>query len=120
MWVGNASKAVRLPVATGDTGKLVAAAMAGLGIIFKPGYRYKKAGVTFLDLVAADQVKDSLFDWPDDARSVKRMRAIDELNKRFGRGTVGFGTAGERQRWGLRREFISPRYTTVWDELLRV
>jgi len=36
-----ASKAVRLPVATADTGKLIAAATAGLGIIFKPGYRYK-------------------------------------------------------------------------------
>jgi Domain of unknown function (DUF4113) len=33
---------------------------------------------------------------------------------------VGFGTAGERHGWKLRREFISPRYTTVWDELLRV
>jgi DNA polymerase V len=48
------------------------------------------------------------------------MRAIDQLNARFGRGAVGFGTAGERHRWKLRREFISPRYTTVWDELLRV
>ena len=44
----SASKAVRLPVATADTGKLIAAATAALGIIFKPGYRYKKAGVTFL------------------------------------------------------------------------
>jgi DNA polymerase V len=42
------------------------------------------------------------------------------LAARFGRGTVGFGTSGERQGWGLRREFISPRYTTVWEELLRV
>ena len=51
----SASKAVRLPVATAETGKLIAAATAGLGIIFKPGYRYKKAGVTFLDLVSADR-----------------------------------------------------------------
>jgi DNA polymerase V len=116
----SASKAVRLPVATADTGKLIAAATAGLGIIFKPGYRYKKAGVTFLDLVAADRVQGGLFDRPDDARSIRRMRAIDQLNARFGRGTVGFGTAGERHGWKLRREFISPRYTTVWDELLRV
>ena len=116
----SASKAVRLPVATADTGKLIAAAMAGLRIIFKPGYRYKKAGITFLDLVAADQVQGALFDRADDARSMRRMKAIDQLNGRFGRGTVGFGTAGERQGWGLRREFISPRYTTVWDELLRV
>ena len=53
-------------------------------------------------------------------KSLARMQALDALNARFGRGTVGFGTAGERQPWGLRREFISPRYTTVWDELLRV
>src|ERR1700689_3878636 len=88
------SKAVRLPVATIDTGKLIAAATAGLGIIFKPGYRYKKAGVTFLDLVPADRVQGGLFDRPDDARSIRRMRAVDRLNARFGRGTVAFGTAG--------------------------
>jgi DNA polymerase V len=37
----SASEAVRLPVVTADTGKLIAAAIAGLAIIFKPGYRYK-------------------------------------------------------------------------------
>jgi DNA polymerase V len=101
-------------------GKLIAAATAGLKIIFKPGYRYKKAGVTFLDLVAADQVQSGLFDRPDDARSVNRMHAIDALNGRFGSGTVTFVTVGVRPRWGLRREFISQRYTTVWEELLCV
>jgi DNA polymerase V len=48
------------------------------------------------------------------------MKAVDGLNARFGRGAVSFGAAGKRQPWGLRREFISPRFTTVWDELLRV
>jgi DNA polymerase V len=93
----NATKAVRLPVATADTGKLIAAAMAALGIIFKPGYRYKKAGVTFLDLAPAGRVQSGLFDQPGDARSIGRMRAIEQLNTRFGRGTIGFGTASERQ-----------------------
>ena len=106
-------------MATADTGKLIAAATAALGIIFKPGYRYKKAGVTFLDLVPADRVQGGLFDRPDDAARSRRMRAVDALNARYGRGTVAFGTAGERHGWKLRREFISPRYTTVWDELLR-
>jgi DNA polymerase V len=114
------SKALRLPVATADTGKLIAAAMTALGIIFKPGYRYKKAGVTFLDLAPSGRVQSGLFDQPDDARAVGRMRAIDQLNARFGRGTIGFGTAGERQAWSLRREFTSPRFTTDWNELLRV
>jgi hypothetical protein len=79
-----------------------------------------KAGVTFLDLVAADKVQGGLFDRQDDARSASRMSAVDQLNARFGRGAVGFGVAGERQGRGLRWEFISPRYTTMWDELLRV
>ena len=57
-----------------------------------PGY--KKAGVTFLDLVATDRVQGGLFDRPDDARSIRRMRAIDELNASFGRGAIGFGESG--------------------------
>jgi DNA polymerase V len=59
-------------------------------------------------------------DQPDDVPSLRRMRAIDQLNARFGRGTIGFGTAGERQAWSLRREFTSPRYSKDWNELLRV
>jgi DNA polymerase V len=70
--------------------------------------------------VPAGRVQSGLFDKPDDTRSIARMRALDTLNARYGRGTVAYGTAGERQVWALRREFISPRYTTVWDELLRV
>ena len=70
----SASKAVRLSVATADTGKLIAAATSALGIIFKPGYRYKKAGVTYLDLAPADRVQGGLFDRPDDALSIRRMR----------------------------------------------
>jgi DNA polymerase V len=116
----SASKSVRLSVATADTGKLIEAATAALSIIFKQGYRYKKAGVTFLELVPAGRVQSGLFDQPDDARSISRMYAVDELNARFGRGTIGFGTAGERRVWHLRREFISPRYTTDWNELLQV
>jgi DNA polymerase V len=117
----HASKSVRLPVATADTGKLIAAAMTALGIIFKPGYRYKKAGVTFLDLAPSGRVQSGLFDQPDDARSVGRacVRSISSM-PRFGRGTIGFDTAGERQAWSLRREFTSPRFTTDWNELLRV
>ncbi len=68
----------------------------------------------------ADKLLGGLFDRPDDARSANRMRALDGLNAPFGRGTVGFGGAGDRQSWGLRREFISARYTTEWNELLRV
>ncbi len=48
-----------------------------------------------------------------DPRDISTRWAVEER-----RGTVGFGTSGERHGRTLRREFIRPRYTTVWQELL--
>jgi hypothetical protein len=59
--------------------------MAALNKLYRPGFRYKKAGVILLDLVPAGRVQGSLFDAPDDARSIARMKALDALNARFGR-----------------------------------
>jgi hypothetical protein len=59
--------------------------MTALGINFKPGYRYRKAGVAFLDLVPAGYLQRGVFDQPDDARSLQRMRAIDRPNTRLDR-----------------------------------
>jgi DNA polymerase V len=58
----HASKLVQLPVATADTGTLIAAAMRVVSAIWRSGYRYKKAGVMLLDLVQASRVQAGLFD----------------------------------------------------------
>lgn len=116
----HAVQPVTLPVATADTGKLIAAAERGLAAIWRPGFSYKKAGVVFLDLLPAANAQPGLFDAPDSPRAQARMRAIDTLNRRFGRDTVTFAAAGRRRAWKLRNEFLSPRYTTSWDELLAV
>jgi DNA polymerase V len=115
-----ASRAVHLPVATSDTGKLIGAALAGLGSIWRNGYRYKKAGVILLDLHRASAVQEGLFDKADNARRIALMRTVDQLNLRFGRDTVMFAASGIQRPWQMSREFLSPCYTTAWDELLRV
>lgn len=116
----HASQTVRLQVGTADTANIIRAALSGLAIIWRSGYRYKKAGVMLLDLVPASRVQPALFDRPDDQRSLSRMRALDMLNSRFGRDTVTLGATGRRRAWKLRREFLSPSYTTCWDDLLLV
>jgi DNA polymerase V len=109
-----------MPVATADTAKLIGAAMTVLRRLWRPGFRYKKAGVMLLDLVPAETVGGGLFDRPDDARSHARMKALDALNACFGRGTVVYGLGGhDRQPWNTKRDFHSPRYTQ-WGEVLRV
>jgi len=65
-------------------------------------------------------VQGALFDRPDDARSQARMRALDKLNRRFGRDTIGYAAAGINRGWTMQRGSLSPRYTTSWDELLVV
>ena len=116
----HASRAVTLPVATADTAKLITAAQTALAALWRPGYRYKKAGVMLMDLVKADRVQGGLFDAPDDPKAKMRMRTVDALNGRYGRDTVGFGVTGQPRVWTLRSDMLSPRYTTEWEELLRV
>lgn len=116
----NARQTVSLPIAMADTGKLITAALRGLEAIWRPGYRYKKAGVMFLDLHPATAVQAGLFDQPDTPKAQARMRVIDGLNRRYGRGTVAFGATGQRRPWTMRRDYISPCYTTAWADLLKV
>jgi DNA polymerase V len=111
---------VQLPVATADTGKLTSVALRGVAAIWKQGYRYKKAGVIFLDLRPATEVQGTLFDQPDTPAIKRLMRTLDSLNARYGRDTVTYAASGRRRAWKLRSDQLSARYTTDWDELLSV
>ena len=115
-----AERAVTLPVATADTGKLNHAAMRALDALWRSGHEYKKAGVMLLNLVPAIDVQGGLFDRPDDPKAIARMKAIDALNARYGRDTITFAASGRKRGWKLRSDFVSPRYTTAWEDLLSV
>jgi len=114
-----ATQSITLPAASADTGRLIRAALQALGVIYRPGFRYKKAGVVFLELIPSATAPGDLFAAPDNAASKARMRAVDSLNRRFGRDTVSYAASGIRRGWKLRNAFLSPRYTN-WDELLQV
>ncbi len=115
-----ATQPVQLPVATSDTGKLTRAARSGLAPIWKPGYRYKKAGVVFLDLRPAGEVLGGLFDAPDTPAKRRLMGVMDRLNSHYGRDTITYAASGRRRSWKLRSDQLSPRSGTSWDELLKV
>lgn len=115
-----ATRGVKLTIATADTGRLIRAALWGLKQIYRPGFRYKKTGVLFLDLAPAASVQGSLFLRPDTPERVRLMQLVDELNARHGRDRVRFACSGLDRGWKLKAEFHSPRYTTRWGELLAV
>ena len=115
-----ATRHVKLTIATADTGRLIRAALFGLREIYRPGFRYKKTGVLFLDLAPASSVQGSLFIQPDTPQRVRLMEMVDGLNRRFGRDRVRFACSGMDRAWKLKAEFLSQRYTTRWGELLSV
>ena len=104
-----------------DNRVLAGAALHGLAVIFREGFKYKKAGIMLMDLQPDTQRQGVLFDAaPDRARSVRAMAALDALNERFGRDTVHLGSAGLVRRWAMLSENRTPRYTTNWAELPKV
>jgi len=42
------------------------------------------------------------------------------VNQRFGRDAIYLAGQGIKPRWQMRREMLSPRFTTCWEELPRV
>jgi DNA polymerase V len=109
---------VPLPDPTDDTRMLTRAATLGLGVIFKAGYKYKKAGIMLTLISDKAKRQETLFDDPLlREKSAKLMAAMDAINAEFGRDTVRTGASGIEKRWAMRSENRSPGFTTRWDEL---
>lgn len=99
-----------------DSIALIGSATRAARRLWRPQFRYIKAGVILLDLRASDTV--SLFPTRDPVRSAKLMAALDAVNLRYGRDTLRPAVTAPRAAWGMRRAQLSPRYTTHPDEIL--
>ncbi len=110
---------VPLSTACDDTRELIRWAFRILRRIYRPGYAYHKAGIMLLDLVPLCAQQPSLFAAVQTERGRPQvlMRALDDINARYGRRTVQFAAEGVARSWQMRRDRLSPRYTTRWDEL---
>jgi DNA polymerase V len=115
----NAATAV-LPAPCSCTPDFIRLGLSALQRLYRGGFRYRKIGVLLTGLQDARGVQPDLFggDPAGDARKQRFMRAVDEINARWGRGTAGFGVPpGSTRPWRMFRRFLSPRYTTCWREL---
>jgi DNA polymerase V len=117
------SRTVNLPVATAHPNELLRYALALVEDMYEPGYAYKKAGVVVSGLVPAAGVQGHLFDGKDRVRNEKLIQAVDAINRRMGRNKVRFaaqGYPGKQTPWLLRKEHLSPCYTTRWEDIWTV
>jgi nucleotidyltransferase/DNA polymerase involved in DNA repair len=109
-----------LPAPTDDTREILALAQRGLGQIYRPGYPFSKCSILLMDLSQRGEVTADLFTPTMRPGAEKLMTVIDSINEREGRGAVRFGRVPKKPKWAMRRDMLSQRYTTCWDELIGV
>jgi DNA polymerase V len=116
-------QSITIPLADGtdNTLTLTNAALAGLKQIYQSNFRYKKAGVILNLISDKPTVQQSLFeDMESKGKSAHLMKAMDDINHRFGNTAIKSAAAGtnrSKQAWQMRSGNKSPNYTTQWDEL---
>jgi DNA polymerase V len=108
------SMTVPLPMPTNDSLVINRWVQHIAELLWRDGYKYKKAGIMLGDIAPVGVVQADLLE-PSTTSDTKLMHAIDGLNNRFGRGTVKVSTGGLRDEWAMRQERRSPNYTTDWE-----
>ncbi len=58
----------------------------------KKGFEYRKAGIILSGLVPSGQLVKRMFDDDKFQQQYRLMKAIDEINQKFGKDTVRFGS----------------------------
>lgn len=71
-------------------------------------------------LVPAENLTKRMFDDERFQKQHNLMKAFDEINQKFGKDTVRFGSVKTEGAWNMKQSRKSPCYTTNWNELLMV
>ncbi|QKE61881.1 translesion error-prone DNA polymerase V subunit UmuC [Aquipseudomonas campi] len=109
-----------LPAPTDDTREILALAQRGLSQIYRPGYPFSKCSILLMNLSQRGELTPDLFALKPRSGSEQLMKVVDQINQREGRGAVRIGRIPAKPKWAMRREMLSQRYTTRWDELIGV
>ncbi|UOB19487.1 Y-family DNA polymerase [Abyssalbus ytuae] len=114
-----ASILVPLPYATDSTLTISNYAVKAVPSIYKQGIKYKKAGVIVSGLVPTNSRQLDLF-IQDNPKHHLLMKAIDNLNNKYGSYKIKVANQDLKRTWKMRQEHLSPRYTTNINEIIEV
>ena len=114
---------------TDDTRDFLHLAGELLKKIWKDGYRYAKAGVMLADFYEEGIEQLQLFAYAGSASvheappvyrtNTTLMSVLDEINH-SGKAKVFFAAKGLQQDWVMKRQLLSPAYTTKWRDIPKV
>ena len=112
---------VTLPIPTAITSELVRYMLVALRRQWR-AYPYKKAGVVLMNLSPATNQQQVLFDERPRERDERLQKAIDNINRQYGKPAVKIGTQilATDAKPLTKKEKLSPCYTTNIREIMNV
>jgi DNA polymerase V len=109
---------IRFTVPTSDTRNILEAIKGVMDQLYSSGVRYYRCGVGLLDLHRETLFQFDLFNQSNDKPEL--MKCMDTINSRFGRATVHLAAKGFEQKFQMRRDLLSPQYTTKWSDIPKI
>jgi DNA polymerase V len=123
------SHTIAFDTPTNDTTELIRAASLGIERIYRDQPRqsagsagkcqFKKCGVILLCLVPENKVQQNLFDKTDREKARRLLKVVDAINARSS-VPIRWAAEGLDRSWHVEFKRRSSRYTTDWNELLKV
>ncbi len=86
--------------------------------IYQPGVSFHRCGVGALDIESACYHQQNLFFTEQNNPSL--MACLDRVNQRYGQGTLRIAAEGKKQKWAMKRNFLSPRYVSHWQDIPKI
>jgi len=114
------SRELRLNTPTDDTGKIIALLAHELAAIYQRGQSYHRLGVYLYDLIDSKLLQTDLLGTIKVTgydRDQARMAALDQINRRFGKGHLYYAAEDLSKHWEPKHHLRSPRYVSAWGEL---
>ena len=115
-------RTVAFPIPTDATNEMLRAFRPEVAALYTPGLRYRKTGIVFFGLEKPGAPRQTdLFDSTPTTERSQLYKTVDALNARYGKGKVFSAAEGIGERsWHMKRQKLSSRPTTRWDELMTV
>ena len=124
------SASAELPQPSSYLPDILGTALELLNSLYRAGFRYRKIMINLLGLEEDNSAQQDLFLLNEDkAKHDAIMEAYDKVNVRYGRGTLHLGiralvpdtgTGAANDAWGMKRDYLSPEYTTCLSDIPNV
>jgi DNA polymerase V len=105
-------------MATDNTLSIANAISAVFDCVYAGGVNFYRCGVGAIELENTQFQQGDLFSLNEEDPEL--MRCYDGINNRYGNDTLQLAAQGKIDKWHMRREFLSPSFTSKWRDIPKI